>query len=310
MSLTLTTSSVYAAPEPRQINAQTAEDNWFMRLVMKDIREGDPPTIVIGGKKRGGKSFLSMAIAEAIVQRCRKMKYAYRDKGLSTESKYDLREAQFDVSQQLLYSLRTIPDLLQDPPPNGSGLPYGSPIISDESSVTANALGFNSPVVKRVTEIHDTMGFRLIPWLFNVPGSVARLAYQLRETAGYFIQMKTRGVAKVYETNPVVTGRVWLHKIGWLGWQNPFTGKVVYRISAPSDETRSAYNALKTFWGRRQLDKTRQRLRDLAEQGFLGPYDDISDYADTPINTTMMTPKQRKRKIPNCDTEEDEDADS
>lgn len=91
-------------------------DNWFMRRVMKDLQDGDPPTIIIGGKKRKGKSFLSMSIAEEIVLRCRKLRFAYRDKGLPTEKRYDLREAQFDVSNQLLYSLRSITSLLESAP--------------------------------------------------------------------------------------------------------------------------------------------------------------------------------------------------
>ncbi|KKU98257.1 MAG: hypothetical protein UY32_C0029G0004 [Candidatus Jorgensenbacteria bacterium GW2011_GWC1_48_8] len=150
---------------------------------MNDIKEGDPPTIIIGGRKRIGKSMLSIKICEAIVDSCHEMKYAYRDKGMPTQSRYDLRDAKFDPTNQVLYNLKSIPRLLHPPPPLGDGLPYGSPIISDESSINLGVLNFNNPVVKTIAAAHDAAGFRIIPWILNVPGSVLRVAYQFRETA-------------------------------------------------------------------------------------------------------------------------------
>lgn len=297
MSLQVETTSIYAEPQRRRFNFEGGGDNWLMKRIMNDIMSGDPPTIVIGGKKRRGKSFLSMRISEEIVNRCRELKFAYRDKGLPSEKKYDLREAQFDVANQLLYSLRTIPNLLQPAPPLGNGLPYGSPIISDESSVTMNALSFNNRVVKQIVGIHDIVGVRLIPWIFNVPGSVLRVAYQIRETAQYFIQMKARGIAKVYEASPSVTGRVYLKTIGLLGYQNPFTGKVIARIGPPTAKTLTIYNALKDSTVNKKLMLAEAALAALAADGELGPFDSAEDFA-TGIPVSIMTmPKERKHKI-------------
>jgi hypothetical protein len=281
-------------------------DNWFMRRVMKDLQDGDPPTIIIGGKKRKGKSFLSMRIGEEIVLRCHQLKFAYRDKGLPTEKRYDLREAQFDVSNQLLYSLKSITSLLEPAPSLGHGLPFGSPIISDESSVTMNSLAFNDRVVKQIVGIHDIIGVRLIPWIFNVPGSVLRIAYQIRETAQYMMQMKARGVAKVYEASPSVTGRVYLKTIGWLGYQNPFTGKIVARITPPTPNTVTVYNMIKDASVNKKLLLAKIKLAELASEGALGPYDSAEDFAD-PRNAIMMMPKERKHKIPTEDLEEDDE---
>ena len=272
---------------------------------MADLVEGAPPTIIIAGPRRLGKTWLSLKIAEEVTKRCHQVKYAYRDRGMKTEKKYDLRDAQFDVSKQVLYSLRTIPQLLS--PVEDGGLPYGSVMISDETSVSASALSFNQPVVKRMAELHDTSAYRLIVWILNVPGSVLRAAYQLRETAEYFMQMQARGVAKVYSASPSVTGRVWVRTIGWLGYRNPFTKRVVYRVEPPSDETLRVYNDLKDFYFDRLLHRSEQRLAELAREGEqLGPYDFPEDYAD--LKSAIMTmPSKRKRKIHTEDTEEDEE---
>jgi hypothetical protein len=276
-----------------------------MDQLMSDVIEGAPPTIIIGGPRRRGKSWLSLKLGEEIVKRCHQIKYAYRDKGMKTEKKYDLRDAQFDVSKQLLYSLRTMPQLLS--PVEDGGLPYGSPMISDETSVTASALAFNSPVVKRITELHDTAGFRLIVWILNVPGSVLRVAYQLRETAEYFMQMQARGVAKVYSASPSVTGRVWLKTIGWLGYRNPFTKQIMFRVEPPSEDTLKVYYGLKDFYFGRQLHRSEERLAALAQDGLLGAYDDPSDWTNVKGNNVMMMPKERKHKIPTEDLEEDDE---
>jgi hypothetical protein len=289
------------------MGTRVSEKSWFMEKVMEDIIDGAPPTIIIAGPRRRGKTWLSLKLAEEIVKRCHQSKYAYRDKGMKTEKKYDLRDAQFDVPKQVLYSLRTIPQLLSPPPPLGIGLPYGSVMISDETSVSAGSLNFNSPVVKRMAELHDTSAYRLIVWILNVPGSVLRAAYQLRETAEYFMQMQARGVAKVYSANPSVTGRVWVKTIGWLGYKNPFTKRVVYRVEPPSEETLRIYNDLKDFNFGRLLRRSEQRLAELAQQeGQLGPYDFPEDYADLKGNIMMM-PKERKHKIPTEDLEEDDE---
>jgi len=298
----VSTQSVYASKP--LIDHKISEKSWFMEKVMSDILEGAPPTIIIGGPRRRGKSWMSLKLGEEIVKRCHQLKYAYRDKGMKTEKKYNLRDAQFDVSKQLLYSLRTMPQLLS--PVEDGGLPYGSVMISDETSVTASALAFNSPVVKRIAELHDTAGFRLIVWILNVPGSVLRVAYQLRETAEYFMQMQARGVAKVYSASPSVTGRVWLKTIGWLGYRNPFTKQVIFRVEAPSEETLKVYYGLKAFYFNRQLHRSEERLAALAQDGLLGPYDDPSDWADIKGNNVMTMPSKRKRKIPSEDTGEDE----
>jgi len=295
LSLQVETRSIYASPERHHFNFEGGEDNWFMKRVMNDLMSGDPPTIVIGGKKRRGKSFLSMRIGEEIVLRCHELKFAYRDKGLPSEKRYDLREAQFDVAQQLLYSLRTIPLLLQPAPPLGNGLPFGSPIISDESSVTMNALSFSNPVVKQIVGIHDIIGVRLIPWIFNVPGSVLRVAYQIRETAQYFIQMRSRGVAKVYEASPSVTGRVYLKTIGLLGYQDPFTGKVLARIGPPTQKTLTIYNALKDSTVNKKLRLAEAKLAELAAAGELGPFDSADDFSGIPVSIMAM-PKERKHR--------------
>jgi len=291
----VSTHSVYATPETRQSTA--SKENWFLQRLQEDIKEGDPPTIIIGGKKRRGKSFLSMKICEAIVALCLDLKFAYRDQGLPSERKYDLRNARFDPAWQVLYSLRVIPRLLQPPP---LGLPYGSPIISDESSINLNVLSFNSPVVKQIAEIHDSCGVRLIPYILNVPGSVLRVAYQFRETAGYFMQMKARGVAKVYEANPSVTGKVFLRTIGWLGYQNPFTHQVVARIGAPTEETLRIYNAAKDYWLGVQLKRSEQKMLELSEKGFMGAFDGPEDfqrdYGDVVEDIKMRAEETRKHK--------------
>ena len=275
-----------------------------MEQVMKDIVDGAPPTIIIAGPRRLGKTWMSLKLAEEIKKRCHQLKYAYRDKGMKTEKKYDLRDAQFDVSKQVLYSLRTIPQLLL--PVDDGGLPYGSVMISDETSVAAGSLNFNSPIVKRMAELHDTSAYRLIVWILNVPGSVLRAAYQLRETAEYFMQMQARGVAKVYSASPSVTGRVWVKTIGWLGYRNPFTKRVVYRVEPPSEGTLRIYNALKDFNFNRLLRRSEQRLAELAQQGGqLGPYDFPEDYTDVKSNI-MTIPKERKHHIDSEDTDEDE----
>ena len=710
MSLQVATTRFAYDPEPvwtlrdqQPVTTLQEKDNWFMRRITKDIVDGAPPTIIIGGPRRLGKTWMSLKIAQEIVDRCHMVKYAYRDRGMPTEIRYDLRKAQFDVTKQLLFSLRTIPDLLQPPPPLETGLPYGSVIISDESSVNLNALSFNSPIVKRVSELHDTCvkgdtiilgdnkpiseyeagnqhfglnglgtvnkvfkreysgemirikghgmlpfevtpehpiltmrytrpnecewisgtnwhktleyrpakdllpkrkvagkwynqyhtydclvlpiprkntfvrkylelrpftsevgykravalglpprfplnvdtawllglyvaegcshvtgaifnlgahemeiqrkvikiiqglgltpyvdphpakgsaviwiksaviarafkmwcgnhadhkqvpesilfhrnlkivqaflngyvdgdscltnrgtysyytastvsrtlalqlqllamklglfatislnrkagigyiqgrqvnlrdrymvqirkapytcryvntfgysnqhkwhdilavpieemskttytgpvynletsdntylvnnavvhncGFRLISWVMNVPGSVARVAYQLRETASYFMQMKARGVAKVYEARPWVTGRVGLKTIGWLGYMNPFTKRVLARIGPPKTETLRAYYVMKDFWFKRLLARSEQRMAALAAEGWLGPYDTPEDYKnDTASIATITAMKQKhhgKHEIPNQaldvgDVDEDE----
>ena len=321
MSLQVATTRFAYDPEPvwalrdqQPVTTLQEKDNWFMRRITKDIVDGAPPTIIIGGPKRLGKTWMSLKIAQEIEDRCHMVKYAYRDRGMPTEIRYDLRKAQFDVTKQLLFSLRTIPELLQPPPPLGTWLPYGSVIISDESSVNLNALSFNSPIVKRVSEIHDTAGYRLVSWIMNVPGSVARVTYQLRETASYFMQMKARGVAKVYEARPWVTGRVGLKTIGWLGYMNPFTKRVLARIGPPKTETLRAYYVMKDFWFNRLLARSGQRMAALAAEGWLGPFDDPSDYKDTTSIATITAMKQRhhgKHEIPNraldiSDVDEDE----
>lgn len=278
-----------------------------MSKIIKSIVEGAPPTILIGGPRRLGKSWLSLKIAEELVKRCHQAKFAYRDKGLATEKKYDLRDAQFDVSKQLLYQLKTIPELLSLPPPLGPGLPYGSVMISDETSVSANSLSFNSPAVKTIVGIHDTSAYRLISWILNVPGSVLRAAYQLRETAEYFIQMQARGVAKVYRSNPSVTGQVWVKTVGWLGYRDPWTKKVIARVEPPTKETLQAYYVIKDFYFARQLKRSEQKLADLAANHELGPYDLPEDYADLKRNIVMTMPKERKHHIHTKDTEESDE---
>jgi hypothetical protein len=304
------TFSCEAAPVwilPEQQTATKNEpqtDNWFMRKIIQSIIEGAPPTIIIGGPRRWGKSWLSLKIGEEIVKRCHEAKFAYRDRGLSTEKKYDLRNAQFDVSRQLLYQLKNVPELLSPPPPDGNGLPYGSVMISDETSVTAGALSFNSPIVKTIMGIHDTSAYRLISWILNVPGSILRTAYQLRETAEYFIQMQARGVGKVYTANPSVTGRVWIKTAGWLGYRNPWTKQIFTRVEPPSKETLRDYYVMKDFYFNRQLKRSEARLAELASQNMLGPYDDPSDYADS--NNVMTMPNKRKNDIPKATDEGDE----
>jgi len=299
MSIQVTTHSIYALPEPRHMFRDDG-DNWFLRRLREDIKEGDPPTIIIGGKKRRGKSFLSIKICEAIVSLCHEMKFAYRDQGMPTEKHYDLRNARFDPSWQVLYSLRVIPRLLQPPPPLGRGLNYGSPIISDESSINLSVLSFNNPTVKQIAGIHDSCAIRQIPWLLNVPGSVLRVAYQFRETASYFMQMKARGVAKVYEASPSVTGRVYLKTIGWLGYQNPFTHEVVARISVPTEENVRVYNAVKDYWLGVQLKRSEQKMLELSERGFMGAYDEPEDfqkdYADVVKDIMAMAERSRNHK--------------
>jgi len=294
------TRSIYALPEPfRPIWGTLAdgEENWFMAEIMKSLIGGAPPTIIIGGPRRLGKSWLSLKLAEEMVKRCHEVKFAYRDKGLPTEKKYDLREAQFDVNKQLLYQLKTITDLLAPPPSEGgNGLPYGSVMISDETSVTAGSLSFNSPIVKTIVGLHDTSAYRLVSWILNVPGTIARAAYQLRETAEFFIQMQARGVAKVYTANPNVTGRVWVKTAGWLGYRDPRTKKVIARISPPSKETLRDYYVLKDFYFNRQLERSKQRLLELASNQQLGPYDSPEDYQDS--KTVMTMPPKRKADMP------------
>lgn len=687
-SLNCENQPVWTLPDKNvPIAPSLQKDNWFMRTLTKDLQEGSTPSIIIGGQRRGGKSWMSLKIVEELVKRCHRVKFAYRDKGLPTEKKYDLRDAQFDVSTQLLFSLRTIPNLLRKP--ESAGLPYGSPMIGDETSVAANALNFNSPLVKLMTEIHDTCvkgdtiilgdnkpiseyeqgnqhfglnglgkvnqvfkreysgemlrikghgmlpfevtpehpilimrytrpeecgwasgtnwhktlefrpakdlvskhtigkwynkyrsydclvlpiprkntfvrkymalepfakgrngfhravgnglpprfplnvdtvwllglyaaegnfhvtgaifnlgeteteigertcriirglgltpyidpcsskgslriwlksaviarafrawcgnhaphkqvpefillhrnlklvqafidgyvagdaaknggykdihgerthsvattvsrtlalqlqllamklgsfatinldreagvgiingkqvnlharyvvsikkgayknqylktwgysrlhkwhdilaspiekiektsytgpvynletsdntylvsnavvhncGFRLLPVIFNVPGSIARATYQLRETAQYFMQMQTRGVAKVYKANPNVTGRVWVKTVGWLGYRDPFTKRVTARIEPPSKETLKTYYELKDFYFNRLLNRSERRLASLAQEGYLGPYDEPSDYSNS--DNVMTMPRKRKHDIP------------
>jgi len=301
---------VWILPEEQEYAKPISDnDNWFMKQLIQKIVEGAPPTIIIGGPRRFGKSWLSLKLGEEIVKRCHEAKFAYRDKGLPTEKKYDLREAQFDVSRQLLYQLKTIPELLSPPPPLGNGLPYGSVMISDETSVTAGSLSFNSPIVKTMTNIHDTSAYRLISWIMNVPGSILRTAYQLRETAEYFIQMQARGVGKVYTASPSVTGRVWIKTAGWLGYRNPWTKRVFARVEPPTKETLRDYYVLKDFYFNRQLQRSEAKLAELASQNMLGPYDAPSDYAD--LNSNIMTmPSKRKNDIPKDMDEVDEGFDN
>lgn len=307
MSIQFDTRSIYALPEqwrPIWGTLADGEENWFMEKVIQSIIEGAPPTIIIGGPRRLGKSWLSLKLAEEIVKRCHEVKVAYRDKGLPTEKKYDLREAQFDVTKQLLYQLKNIPELLSLPPcEGGNGLPYGSVMISDETSVTAGSLSFNSPIVKTIVGLHDTSAYRLISWILNVPGTIARAAYQLRETAEFFVQMQARGVAKVYTANPNVTGRVWIKTAGWLGYRDPWTKKIIARIKPPSKETLRDYYVIKDFYFNRQLQRSEARLRELAEIGQLGPYDSPEDYADSKSNIMTM-PRKRKNEIPSEDTDD------
>lgn len=287
---------MWAREHDEPVEIQRSADNWFMQRVMTDVREGDPPTIIIGGKKRSGKSIISLKIAETIVDRCHEMKWAYRDKGLPTERRYDLRNAQFKPSMQVIYNLKALPPLLQPPPPLGNGLPYGSPIITDESSISLGVLSFNNPLVKQIAALHDSAGFRILPLLMNTPGSVLRVAYQFRETAAYFMQMKARGVAKVYAANPAVTGRVFLKTIGWLGYQNPFTKKIVARIGVPRTPILQEYNVVKDLNFRRQINKSARKIEELSAEGYDSPYDAVEEDAELASAAAgiMTLPKERK----------------
>ena len=59
---------------------------------------------------------------------------------------------------------------------------------------------------------------------------------------------------------------------------------------------------MKDFWFNRLLARSGQRMAALAAEGWLGPFDDPSDYKDTASIATITAMKQRhhgKHEIPN-----------
>jgi hypothetical protein len=98
---------------------------------------------------------------------------------------------------------------------------------------------------------------------------------------------------------------VYLRTIGWLGYQNPFTGKIVARITPPTPNTIAVYNAIKDAAVNKKLRLAEIKLRELASEGALGAFDSAEDFADA-RNAIMTMPSKRKRQIPSEDTDGDE----
>lgn len=295
-TLTYVSHPTWDRPKQQAQQVENDGENWFMRALMQELKEASPPTLLVGGKKRIGKSWAGLAISEQMVKRCQRIKIVYRDQGLPTEKKFDVSNARFRVSDQLLYSLRTLPHLLSRPPPDGDGLPYGSPIIIDEASVVAGALESNNPIVKRIVKLHDTFGFRLIPFIMMAPGGVMRVTYQIRQLCSFAVQMKARGVGMVYENNPTGFGDQYFKRRGWIGYRNPWSKKVMARIEPPTPETLREYYVLKDAMSEVLRGNIDVEIASLIKAGFAGPYDNPND-----ADITMTKNKNAKRQIPEED---------